>query len=235
VVDRVAGRLIERGEVSEAAEARLRHAEASRKTRGARAELWLQRGSRYAACRLNNYQAGTTHQKHVKAALVDFAQNISAEIDAGTNLLLTGPPGTGKDHLLAALAREAITQGATLKWTSGVKLFARLRDDIEAHAMERETVREFVKPHVLWISDPIWDGQPLTRQQRLKLGEIVDERYNFCRAIWISINAKNSHDAIECMGGALVDRLRHGALSLACDWPSFRQPRSQGRNGGKSR
>lgn len=192
---------------------------------GPLADLWRARGTRYEECFFLNYETTTPNQAAVKAALEEYAKNIRITIDAGTNILLIGPPGTGKDHLLAALMRQAVVTGHCVRWTSGARLFARLRDDIEAHAMESATVREFSTPDVLVISDPVWDGQPLARQQRMKLGEIVDERYNNRRAIWISLNAKDRAEAEACMGVPLVRRLRAESLSLVCDWPSYDESR----------
>lgn len=195
------------------------------------AALWRARGSRYKECTFENFSTDSGYEKdrqskqHVKDTLEMYCLEINPELTAGTNIILIGPPGTGKDHLLAALMRQAVNTGHSVKWTSGAKLFARLRDDIESHAIESATVSEFARPDVLTISDPVWDGQPLTRQQRLRLGEIIDDRYNNRRATWVSINAVSGDEAAVNLGAALVDRLRDGAVTLACNWPSARKPR----------
>lgn len=217
---------IETAEEYKAAEAKREQAKANLERHAAMQALWRARGSRYAECTFASFK--TPHgakQTTVKDILWRYGKHIGDELKAGTNIVLIGPPGTGKDHLLAALMREAVNKGHTVKWTSGAKLFARLRDDIETRSLESKAVSEYATSDVLTVSDPIWDGQPLTRHQRLRLGEIIDERYNNRQATWVSINAANRSEAEANLGGALVDRLRDGSIVLVCDWPTARKPR----------
>jgi DNA replication protein DnaC len=227
VVAAAADRLVIRGEEISKRELTLEADRESARIRNNLAALWRARGERYESCQFANYSIspGSDHQQAVKDTLEGYARHMRQEIAAGTNIVLTGLPGTGKDHLLAALMRQAVCVGRSVKWTSGALLFARLRDDIDKGASESATAREYTSPDVLCISDPVWDGQPLTKQQRMKLGEIVDVRYNHRRAIWVSINASSRTEAEEALGVALVDRLRDGAVSKACDWASHRTSR----------
>lgn len=189
--------------------------------------LWQSRGKRYRRCTVDNFQVSCEEQRVALGHIRRFADNIDAEIHMGTNLLLTGDPGTGKDHLMAALLTTAMTNGHYVKWTSGAMLFARLRDSIDAHEDEYSVAREYTLPAVLAISDPAWEREPLTRFQRERLGYIIDVRYNHQRPIWVTLNTKDRGQANDLLGEALVDRLRHEALSLGCNWPSYRKPRPQ--------
>lgn len=187
------------------------------KVESASRRLWLERGSRYEFCRLGNFKLTTEAQRQIIRKLLDFAD------DLRRGLLLIGPPGTGKDHLMAAMMSLALVARLIVKWTSGLGLFRRLRDAIDTDSNESELLRTYTKPDILAISDPTWERKPLTDWQQQRLGEIVDERWNNCRPIWVTINAAGRADAERMLGHAVVDRLRDGALSLPCDWESYRK------------
>jgi DNA replication protein DnaC len=186
-------------------------------------ELWNIRGSRYQDCRLSNFDATVKAQHQVLAELWEYVRRMQQLVQEGAGVILIGPPGTGKDHLLAGLMHEALAAGVIVKWTSGLGLFRRSRDAIDAQASEADQLRAYTKPQVLAISDPTWEREPLTRWEKQRLGEIVDERQNNLRPTWITINAESRQDAERMMGHAVVDRLGHGALSLACNWGSYRR------------
>lgn len=186
-------------------------------------DLWREWGSRYQPCTLFTYNATCLDQNVVVAELRLYIRGLRDYITSGMGIVLTGPPGTGKDHLLASLAHCALGLGFTIKWTSGLRLFERVREDIHEDRGESATVRAHVGPDILILSDPAWQKQPLTAHQQAKLGRIVDDRSNRKKPIWVSINASGADEAERLLGGPLVDRLKDGALSLACNWPSHRR------------
>lgn len=195
-----------------------------------RNSLWEARGQRYRTCTLENFRLSFPSQRPVVEAIGRYADEIAQRIAAGTNVLLTGKPGTGKDHLLAALMSRALEASQTVRWISGTTLFREVRDAMTASRVdaqpesELELIRQYTWPNVLVISDPARANESLTRHQRDKLYEIIDARGNDRRAIWVSLNAQNREQAAAMIGPDNVDRLRDGALTCVCDWPSYRQP-----------
>ena len=187
--------------------------------------LWAERGTRYKACTLENFEAATEAQKLVLDAIQVYRASLTENVKRGRNIVLTGPPGTGKDHLLAGLMHTAIASGHVLKWTNGVRLWVQFRGAIESDADEGILLREYSRqPDVLVLSDPLPAVGGLTPYQAATLYAIIDERYNNRRAMWVSLNAKSRQEANERIGGAIIDRLLQDALSLLCDWESFRKP-----------
>jgi DNA replication protein DnaC len=191
--------------------------------------LWLVRGKRYERCTLDNFRLvgfGALHgnqKQQVVQRLRSYAKNITWNILHGVGVVLIGPPGTGKDHLMAALMHAALAAGHTVKWASGPRLFARFRDDIGGDAEEWRTVAQYTKPDVFALSDPTWEQSRLERFQRAKLMEIIDGRYNALKPTWVTLNVAGRAEADSLIGAAIVDRLVDGALSLECNWPSYRK------------
>lgn len=203
-------------------------------------------GARYEDCRLSNFQRwGTTEeqiqQDRVLTALRIFAERIVENVARGRNLVLAGPRGTGKDHLLFAMARAVIKSvpGASVTWVSGMDLFAEMRDAIDSkERTERAEVNRWVRANepnnVLCISDPLpphstTDAKQadLSSFQRQFLYRIIDGRYRVRKPTWVSINVSNSEDAARLLTPQIHDRLRDGALTCGCKWQSYRQTRTE--------
>ena len=64
-------------------------------------------GQRYKSCTLDSFSIYDPRQRVIIGEIRAFAADLQGEIDAGRNVLFFGPPGTGKDHLLVALLKEA--------------------------------------------------------------------------------------------------------------------------------
>jgi hypothetical protein len=55
------------------------------------------------------------------------------------------------------------------------------------------------------------------------LFRILDGRYNHLRPTWVSVNVSNRNELDERMGVTLAERLVDGALTIFCNWPSYRK------------
>ena len=211
------------------AEARRRQARADAAETDRRARLWESLsnavGVRYAACSLDGFKHYDRNQAAVVGQIRDYAGNLAERVAAGDGLVLMGRPGTGKDHLLAALMREAtLDHGIDVHWINGQDFYGKARDRMDADGeSEAAMIAKLVKPKVLVISDPIPPVGPLSAFQMATLFRIIDGRYRQCRSTWISVNVIDDKEACERMGAAVVDRLTDGCLALWCNWESFRK------------
>ena len=188
-------------------------------------------GRRYEDCGLNNYETTAAEQTHTVKSLQSYLTNLAANVRGGNGLVLFGPSGTGKDHLLVAMAREAIWEGVNVVWTNGRDLFAEVRglmgrdryQSLDSPASEEELLAPLINADVTFISDPIPPTGALTEFQSDVLFRVLDARYRDRMPTWVTINVENGSEADDRMGAQLVDRLRHDALVIHCNWPSYRK------------
>jgi len=211
--------------------------------RRALAGLYETIGPRYRGCRLDNFEATSDAQKAVVGTLKRFIDDMANELKAGRNVVLYGPAGTGKDHLLADLMGSAIAYHQygflpicdswrqyghpheSVAWVNGLSLWAAIRSAIaNDHADPDELVKHCSRVGILAISDPLPPSGELTMFQQNCLFEVLDRRYRTMLPTWVSVNVSGRDELEERMGVQNSDRLRDGAITLFCNWSSYRKP-----------
>lgn len=185
-------------------------------------------GSRYADCRLNAWKfhgdsAQQDRQRSVTDSIREYGKGILDRVKEGSGVFLFGPPGTGKDYLVAALMRCAVlAHGLEVEWANGVDLFGAIRDAIGGESSERQVVSQWVSPAILSLSDPLPPRGGLTDFQASMLFRIVDSRYRAMRPTWVTLNVENRAEAESRMGTQVVSRLIDSGLVCRCEWSDFR-------------
>ncbi len=185
-------------------------------------------GERYAECRVGNFdQHGTEDEKIAQCRAIteikQYGESVVENVAAGVNVVMFGPPGTGKDHLLTALMWQACKFGFSVTWRNGVDLFAECRDAIDSAESERSLLSKFVAPDILAISDPVPPWGELSQFQASFLFRVLDKRYRMLKPVWITGNFRDGEDAKARLGAQVRDRLRHGGVAVNCNWQSFRK------------
>ena len=142
------------------------------------------------------------------------------------NLCLTGPTGCGKTWIACALGNQACRQGLSVRYLRLPTLLEQLRI---AHG-DGSYVRlmgQLLKTDLLILDD--WGIQPLTRQQRNDLMEVIEDRHDRRSTLIASqLPFENWHDYIgeATLADAILDRLLHGAHRLKLTGESMRRERS---------
>jgi DNA replication protein DnaC len=139
------------------------------------------------------------------------------------NVLVCGPTGTGKSHLVNALGFEALRRGQSVLLRSAHRLLA----ELNAARADGTFARRFAK--VCSVDLLILDDfglRPLSSQGAEDLYEIVRERYER-KAIAVTSN-RAFQEWPEVFGDGLLssaalDRLTHHSYTLVIHGQSFRQ------------
>ncbi len=157
-----------------------------------------------------------------KAQVMAFAAG-DAWLDRGANLILFGPPGTGKSHLAAALGFALVENGWRVLFTRTTDLVQRLqiaRRDLTLEA----TIAKLDKYHLLILDDLAY----VTKDQAETsvLFELIGARYER-RSLLVTANqpfgqwGKIFPD--QAMTLAVVDRLVHHATIFEMNVESYRR------------
>ncbi|GAB4133103.1 MAG: hypothetical protein Kow0040_14920 [Thermogutta sp.] len=180
-------------------------------------------GPRHRDATLENFHPPNVAAEKALASLRTYADLLDDHLDRGTGILLFGPAGTGKDHLLAALAKTVAAGGRWVRRITGPEIFRMMRDAM-AGGEESNRLESLKYPAVLILSDPLPPLGVLTAYQAAVLYELVDYRWQRRLPIWCSLNVNGAMEADQRLGAAITDRLQDGALVVHCSWPGRRKP-----------
>lgn len=185
-------------------------------------------GKRYAESKLVNFEKSSNPdiaalQLAALETVRKLQNNLRVHVEQGGNVILYGPPGTGKDHLMAALMHYAIAiHGINIRWCNGQDLAGEFRDAIDNETPESTVVRRYTEAQVLAISDPVPPRGDATNYAAQMLYRILDCRYRNGRGTWVTVNVGNAEEAASGLSAPVFDRLRDNAVSVFCNWPSYR-------------
>jgi DNA replication protein DnaC len=185
-------------------------------------------GVRYSMATLDNFVIYDDRQSAVIERIRKFAAGMPGFLKGGGGLLLFGDPGTGKDHIIAALLKIAVAMhGLTVEWFDGGMLFDAFADAScsEESGALRSLQSRLIEPHVLAISDPQPPKGEMSGAQVRRVRDVIDRRYRDGKSTWLSTNIDRSDDAVALLTEPVMQRLKEGSGQVLCSWPSYRETR----------
>jgi len=143
-------------------------------------------------------------------------------VDRKENLVLMGPSGLGKTHLMLALAHKACMTGYTVWYTSCIDLIDNL-----THAREQGRLKRRLtwlrKPHLILIDEVGYES--LNREQANLFFQVINTRYEQGSIIITTNKAFGRWAEIlneEAIATATIDRLLHHAHVFSLKGDSYR-------------
>lgn len=144
-----------------------------------------------------------------------YSLAIKPQVEAGRGIVLLGPVGTGKTHILTALTADAIEAGIRACYAVWPSVIARHRDAQADRKHADRDLLEYLATCELLALDEL-GLTDLTPWQAGELFRLIDARYREQRATLIAANLTAATLA-PALGERVADRLRDACavLSLA--------------------
>ncbi len=175
----------------------------------------------HAGCTVANFEAHTNEQLRAK----HFATSYIAEFEdnSGKGFIFAGSPGTGKNHLAAAICNELMKSNYTCLVITVNELMQKLRKCYKtgSETSEDQFIQQMIGYDLLVIDEI--GLQRGTDTENLILNQIVDQR--ICRFKPTGMLTNLDAQAInECLGVRIMDRMRmNGGKWISFDWQSYRK------------
>ncbi|OQM39140.1 ATP-binding protein [Citrobacter braakii] len=202
------------------AEGRKRCEEIERQNRQVRVEKILNRSGiqpLHRKCSFANYRVQNDGQRYA----LSQAKSIAGELESGcTNFAFSGKPGTGKNHLAAAIGNHLLTTGKTVIVVTVADVMSALHASYDDGQSGEKFLRELCEVDLL-VLDEI-GVQRETKNEQVVLHQIVDRRTASMRSVGMLTNL--NYDAMKALlGERVMDRMTmNGGRWVNFNWESWR-------------
>ncbi|EEK2382808.1 DNA replication protein DnaC [Salmonella enterica subsp. enterica serovar Typhimurium] len=202
------------------AEGRKRCEEIVRQNRQVRVEKILNRSGiqpLHRKCSFANYRVQNDGQRYA----LSQAKSIASELESGcTNFAFSGKPGTGKNHLAAAIGNLLLKTGKTVIVVTVADVMSALHASYDDGNSGEKFLQELCGVDLL-VLDEI-GMQRDTRNEQVTLNQIVDRRTASMRSVGMLTNL--NYEAMKhLLGERVMDRMTmNGGRWVNFNWESWR-------------
>lgn len=181
---------------------------------------------RFSAKSFDKYVATCSGQQAALDKCVTYSNRLIGG-DEGRFLIMTGRPGTGKNHLSCCIGLEAIKSGMKVVFGRVDQLIRFVRDTYRSgsNMTEMQAINKLVGCDLL-IMDEVGTERGTDEDRRL-IFSLLDDRYsNMKSTILISNHPVKSAGGVDgldkILGARIIDRMRECGDVIVFDWESYR-------------
>ncbi len=179
-----------------------------------------QLGKRFRNCRFDNWRPRREFAGALQVCKL-YAANFNQHREQGTGLILTGTVGTGKTHLVAAIAHELLSKLTTVVFQPTPLLLQRIKATYKKNATETEMdLFKVLSGCDLLILDDV-GAEKWTEWMETTIYSIIDERYRQMAPVIITTN-KKIPELRKQVGERSLDRLVEVSELVDMTGKSFR-------------
>ncbi|MDE9533059.1 ATP-binding protein, partial [Xenorhabdus bovienii] len=171
-------------------------------------------------CTFDNYVATTPEQKAALAEAHRYAENFG---DSFGGFIFSGNPGTGKNHLAAAIGNQIIQKGKSILIATLPDLMMRVRETYQKDAKISESalVDDLCTVDLLVLDDV--GVQRNNLNEDLIIFQVVDRRLANKKPVGVLTNLEIKQ-LTAALGERVIDRLRMGSpIAINFNWQSYRR------------
>lgn len=169
-------------------------------------------------CTFANYQVAGDGQRRALTMAKSYAQNFGSGF---ASFVFSGAPGTGKNHLAAAIGNHLLAGGHSVLVVTIPDLMLRVRECYDGGQSEASLLDDLCRVDLL-ILDEV-GIQRGSSGEKVILNQVIDRRLSSMRPVGILTNL-NYESLTETLGARILDRLQmDGGMWVNFDWNSFRK------------
>lgn len=170
-------------------------------------------------CSFDNYRVENEGQQTALNKAREYTQQFEQSI---SSFVFSGNPGTGKNHLAAAIGNDLIMRGKSVLIVTVADLMSNMKGTFSGGSeLTEERLLHDLSTVDLLVIDEI-GMQSESKYEKVIINQIVDRRSSSKRPTGMLTNLKYENMAT-LLGERVMDRMRLGnSLWVSFDWHSYR-------------
>lgn len=172
----------------------------------------------HRSCTFANYEVSSEQQRKAYTMAKSYAQNFGTGF---ASFVFSGGPGTGKNHLAAAIGNHLLAAGHSVLVVTIPDLMLRVRECYDGGQSEASLLDDLCKVDLLVLDEV--GIQRGSSGEKVILNQVVDRRLSSMKPVGVLTNL-NHAGLQDSLGLRVIDRLTmDNGIWVNFDWGSYRK------------